>query len=50
VTVVGTLADLTPGEAIIATVWWRNDLKHGWRFQVASWGLGACRVAGADVR
>jgi ATP-dependent exoDNAse (exonuclease V) alpha subunit len=33
VTVVGTLADLTPGEAIIAHGWWRNDPKHGWQFQ-----------------
>src|SRR6266536_124861 len=33
VTVVGTLADLTPGEAIIARGWWRNDAKHGWQFQ-----------------
>ena len=32
VTVVGTLADLTPGEAIIARGWWRNDPKHGWQF------------------
>ena len=32
VTVVGTLADLTPGEAILAKGWWRNDPKHGWQF------------------
>src|SRR5688572_30678094 len=32
VTLVGTLADLTPGEAIIAHGWWRNDAKHGWQF------------------
>ena len=32
VTVVGTLADLTPGEAIVAQGWWRNDPKHGWQF------------------
>jgi hypothetical protein len=32
VTIVGTLADLTPGEAIIARGWWRNDAKHGWQF------------------
>ena len=32
VTVVGTLADLTPGEAILAHGWWRNDPKHGWQF------------------
>jgi exodeoxyribonuclease V alpha subunit len=34
VTVVGTLADLTPGEAIVAHGWWKNDPKHGWQFQV----------------
>jgi exodeoxyribonuclease V alpha subunit len=32
VTVVGTLADLTPGEAVVARGWWRNDPKHGWQF------------------
>src|SRR5438094_9348344 len=32
VTLVGTLADLTPGEAIVAHGWWRNDPKHGWQF------------------
>jgi exodeoxyribonuclease V alpha subunit len=32
VTVVGTLADLTPGEAIVARGWWRNDPKYGWQF------------------
>jgi exodeoxyribonuclease V alpha subunit len=34
VTVVGTLADLTPGEAIVAHGWWQNNPKHGWQFQV----------------
>jgi len=34
VTIVGTLADLTPGEAIVAQGWWRNDARHGWQFQV----------------
>ena len=34
VTLVGTLADLTPGEAIVAHGWWQNDPKHGWQFQV----------------
>jgi exodeoxyribonuclease V alpha subunit len=29
VTVVGALADLTPGDAIVARGWWRNDPKHG---------------------
>jgi len=33
VTLVGSLADLTPGEAIVAHGWWRNDAKHGWQFQ-----------------
>src|SRR4051812_34424908 len=37
VTVVGTLADLTPGEAIVAHGWWRNDPKHGWQFQAADY-------------
>ena len=32
VTVVGTLADLSPGEAILAHGWWRNDPKYGWQF------------------
>jgi exodeoxyribonuclease V alpha subunit len=32
VTVVGTLADLTPGEAIVARGWWKNDPKYGWQF------------------
>jgi len=34
VTLVGTMADLTPGEAIVARGWWRNDPKHGWQFMV----------------
>src|SRR5437868_10544179 len=34
VTVVGTLADLTPGEAIVAHGHWHNSPKHGWQFQV----------------
>jgi exodeoxyribonuclease V alpha subunit len=33
ITLVGTLADLQPGEAIVAHGWWRNDPKHGWQFQ-----------------
>lgn len=37
VTVVGTLADLTPGEAIVAHGWWRNDPRHGWQFQAADY-------------
>lgn len=31
-TVVGTLSDLIPGEAIVVRGWWRNDPKHGWQF------------------
>ncbi|MDQ3492111.1 MAG: helix-hairpin-helix domain-containing protein, partial [Chloroflexota bacterium] len=34
VTVVGTLADLTPGEAIVAQGWWMNDHRYGWQFKV----------------
>jgi exodeoxyribonuclease V alpha subunit len=37
VTVVGTLADLTPGEAIVAHGWWRNDPKHGWQFMAVDY-------------
>src|SRR5688572_27881635 len=37
VTLVGTLMDLTPGEAIDARGWWRNDPKHGWQFQVVDY-------------
>jgi exodeoxyribonuclease V alpha subunit len=37
VTVVGTLADLTPGEAIVARGWWRNDSKHGWQFMAVDY-------------
>src|SRR5439155_18039974 len=33
VTLVGTLADLTPGEAIVAQGWWQNSPQHGWQFQ-----------------
>jgi len=32
ITLVGTLVDLTPGEAIVAHGWWRNNPKHGWQF------------------
>src|SRR5688500_1756995 len=35
--IVGTLPDLTPGEAIIAHGWWRNDAKHGWQFTVVDY-------------
>src|SRR5215217_6723278 len=34
VTLVGTLADLTPGEAVVCQGWWHNDPKHGWQFRV----------------
>ncbi|MDP9350694.1 MAG: ATP-dependent RecD-like DNA helicase [Chloroflexota bacterium] len=34
VTVVGTLADLTPGEAIVAQGWWQQDHRYGWQFKV----------------
>ncbi len=33
VSLVGTLPDLQPGEAIVANGWWKNDPKHGWQFQ-----------------
>src|SRR5215216_7539248 len=34
ITIVGTLADLTPGEAVVCHGWWHNDPKHGWQFRV----------------
>ncbi|MBV9281620.1 MAG: ATP-dependent RecD-like DNA helicase [Chloroflexi bacterium] len=37
VTVVGTLAEITPGEAIVARGWWRNDAKYGWQFQAVDY-------------
>src|ERR671925_57044 len=37
VTLVGTLVDLTPGEAIVARGWWRNDPKHGWQFMASDY-------------
>jgi exodeoxyribonuclease V alpha subunit len=37
VTIVGTLADLTPGEAIAARGRWRNDSKHGWQFMAVDY-------------
>jgi len=33
ITLVGSLADLQPGEAIVARGWWKSDPKHGWQFQ-----------------
>src|SRR5262245_15784838 len=32
VTVVGPLGDVSPGEAIQAQGWWKNDPKYGWQF------------------
>ena len=55
VTLVGTLADLTPGEAIVARGWWHNDPKHGWQFQAVDYrttlpatlqGMGSTSAAG----
>jgi exodeoxyribonuclease V alpha subunit len=37
VAVVGTLANLTPGEAIVAHGGWRIDPKHGWQFQAVDY-------------
>lgn len=33
VTLIGTLPDLTPGEAIVASGWWENNPRHGWQFK-----------------
>lgn len=33
VTLIGTLPDLTPGEAIVASGWWENNARHGWQFK-----------------
>ena len=46
VTLVGTLSDLQPGEAILAHGWWRNDPKHGWQFNASE----ACTALPATVR
>src|SRR5215212_2934049 len=40
VTVVGTLADLTPGVAIVARGWWGHAPKHRWQFLMSD-----CRAA-----
>ena len=37
VTLVGTLPDLQPGEAIVAQGFWRNDPRHGWQFQAVDY-------------
>ena len=34
VTIVGTLVDLSAGEAVVLQGWWVNDAKHGWQFKV----------------
>jgi len=39
ITLVGTLPDLQPREAIVAHGWWRNDPKHGWQFQAGEYCL-----------
>jgi hypothetical protein len=44
VTLAGTLADLQPGEAIVAHGWWRNDPTHGWQFQAQDY-----RTTGREV-
>src|SRR6266540_1942773 len=37
VTVVGPLAEVQPGEAVVARGWWRNTTKFGWQFQAAEY-------------
>lgn len=37
VTVVGTLADLAPGEVIVVRGSWRDDPKHGWQFMAVDY-------------
>ena len=37
VTVVGPLAEVQPGEAVVARGWWRNTAKFGWQFQAAEY-------------
>ncbi len=34
VTIIGTLIDLSAGEAVVLQGWWVNDAKHGWQFKV----------------
>ena len=38
-TLVGTLLDLSPGESIVASGWWRQDPKYGWQFLVADYRI-----------
>jgi exodeoxyribonuclease V alpha subunit len=52
VTVLDTLADLTPGEATVASGWWRNNPKHDWQFQTRGSCTGlpeTCRRVGRYV-
>jgi len=37
ITIVGTLPDLQPGEAILAHGFWRDDPKHGWQFHAVDY-------------
>ena len=37
VTVVGPLAEVQPGEAVVARGWWRNTTKFGWQFQATEY-------------
>src|SRR3954467_2829547 len=45
VTVVGSLADLTPGEAIVAPGWGRNDASRGECRPRLGWGRRQARLA-----
>ena len=49
VTLVGTMADLTPGEAIVAHGWWRNDPKHGWQFTVLDYRTALPATVAGDA-
>lgn len=37
VTIIGTMAELAPGEAVVLQGWWLNDAKHGWQFKVVDY-------------
>jgi exodeoxyribonuclease V alpha subunit len=37
VTIIGNMADLAPGEAVVLQGWWVNDAKHGWQFKVVDY-------------
>ncbi len=43
-TLVGTLPDLQPGEAIVAAGFWRNDPKRGWQFQALDYRTTLARL------